>query len=916
MSVLSENAQALLQKLERSIDSGALESAKTQLKQLKESLDAPQPDFNLPPVDAIFQELPWALLVHDGTQILFANEAALHLLGNRTLGEINCKPVWQYILPDQENKWKVRLRWVDMSTGPMPWRESYVYPAPGVEYKVDGLTQKLDASDSAHYMEVLHPYDWDKKWKRWSSETEQRFARLFESSPLAISMNNMEGEYLEVNDAFVSMFGYSEDELLQMNFGDITHPDDLEVDRDLTQQLFLGEIGYFQMRKRFFHKDGTEVWGHLTATLIKNEHGVPLYGIGMIENVTGRIEVEENLRRNEKYLANILNSPTNLIVYSLDSDYCYMAFNENHRKEIQAVYGKAIAEGDSFLDLHTDPDERQRLQVILDRVLRGEETTIMEEGKNSLGPNRKVYEEVYHPIRSASGEIEGITVFVQDITASRKNEMLVAESQQMLQSINENIREGIYRSLPDKGLVYANPAFVQMFGYDSIEDLLQSRTTNLYANPEERQRWVERLLKDKKVNNEEARFQRKDGTPFWGLFTCTLHETKDGKIVIDGAIRDITQQKETESTIRETELMLGHISRNINEAIYRSSKEGGLRYINETFVEMFGYDSKAEVMELDPGMLYYDPSDRENLGNLLRAEKELSNIEIRFRKKDGSFFWGLLSSIETNSPKGVFFDGAIRDITIQKDIQHELKNAKELAEQMNQLKTEFLANMSHEIRTPINGIIGLAEIMEDEFRDNELLGNYTSMLKQSGRRLLNTITSILDLSKMESERLDVQLSDVKVSGVLEEMLPTLKVLSDRKGLLLEWHNEAAGAIVQIDRQVLEQIFNNLIGNAIKFTQKGSVSILTKVAEQQEECLWQCTVTDTGVGISEEFLPHLFSSFQQESKGINRKFEGTGLGLAIVKRYLEMYGGTIHVESKKGKGSSFEIRLPLANVEDL
>ena len=235
---------------------------------------------------------------------------------------------------------------------------------------------------------------------------------------------------------------------------------------------------------------------------------------------------------------------------------------------------------------------------------------------------------------------------------------------------------------------------------------------------------------------------------------------------------------------------------------------------------------------------------------------------------------------------------------------------------MNQLKTEFLANMSHEIRTPINGIIGLAEIMEDEFRDNELLGNYTSMLKQSGRRLLNTITSILDLSKMESERLDVQLSDVKVSGVLEEMLPTLKVLSDRKGLLLEWHNEAAGAIVQIDRQVLEQIFNNLIGNAIKFTQKGSVSILTKVAEQQEECLWQCTVTDTGVGISEEFLPHLFSSFQQESKGINRKFEGTGLGLAIVKRYLEMYGGTIHVERTKGKGSSFEIRLTLANVEDL
>lgn len=236
---------------------------------------------------------------------------------------------------------------------------------------------------------------------------------------------------------------------------------------------------------------------------------------------------------------------------------------------------------------------------------------------------------------------------------------------------------------------------------------------------------------------------------------------------------------------------------------------------------------------------------------------------------------------------------------------HELEKSKSMAEEMNRLKTNFLANMSHEIRTPINGILGMSQVIELESKDNNIV-HYAQLQKQSGRRLLNTINSILNLSRMEAEKNNLKVKPVSVNQLVKESTEALANLAKSKGLTLEWHVQQKDLCCLSDETMLFQVVSNIIGNAIKFTDHGAITI--KAAEAGG--VVKITVTDTGIGISPEFLPRVFNAFEQESAGNDRSFEGSGLGLAISKKYIELLGGELLVTSEKGKGSTFEIQLPI------
>jgi PAS domain S-box-containing protein len=247
-----------------------------------------------------------------------------------------------------------------------------------------------------------------------------------------------------------------------------------------------------------------------------------------------------------------------------------------------------------------------------------------------------------------------------------------------------------------------------------------------------------------------------------------------------------------------------------------------------------------------------------------------------------------------------------RDITLRKLAEIDLIKSKERAEELNRLKTNFLANMSHEIRTPINGILGLAEIMADETDINNIK-DYTMYLRESGRRLLNTITSILDVSKLEAEGTNIKLEPVPVDVVVCEVIDLLKPIAYVKGISLDMISDNGTYLVLADRVMMGQVFTNIIGNAVKFTMKGGVTV--EVGYKSMAGSIVVTVTDTGIGISDEFLPRLFDVFEQESSGTGRSFEGSGLGLAITHKFIHLIGGSISVSSKKNVGTSFEVRLP-------
>ncbi|MBN2829008.1 MAG: hypothetical protein JXR56_01670 [Candidatus Cloacimonetes bacterium] len=254
-------------------------------------------------------------------------------------------------------------------------------------------------------------------------------------------------------------------------------------------------------------------------------------------------------------------------------------------------------------------------------------------------------------------------------------------------------------------------------------------------------------------------------------------------------------------------------------------------------------------------------------------------------------------------------DSLKQEVAHRKQTEEELFVAKEKAEESNRLKTSFLANMSHELRTPLSGILGFSEILYSQCNDpdhQEMVG----IINQSGNRLLTTLNLILDLSRIEANKHDIILSTFELNEVLNQIVELFKPLATKKGIELLLESDPAIMNINSDRIMIEHIVNELVNNAIKYSEKGCISIITK--KDNEFVLIE--VRDNGIGIQKNRLEIIFEAFRQGSEGFGRTFDGSGLGLTICRKYARLLGGDITVQSEYGDGSTFTVRLPLEPVD--
>jgi len=258
----------------------------------------------------------------------------------------------------------------------------------------------------------------------------------------------------------------------------------------------------------------------------------------------------------------------------------------------------------------------------------------------------------------------------------------------------------------------------------------------------------------------------------------------------------------------------------------------------------------------------------------------------------------------------VGYVGSFSDITEGKETELELVMAKEAAEEMARIKSAFLTNMTHEVRTPLTVILGFTSMLKQGVRPQ--YQRFVKVIERSGRRLLLMLDSILDLAQLEAGSVDVENTSFNVVDVVESVSELIRPMANEKGLTFQISKPVDGAYVKKGQRLVARVLNNLLDNAVKFTEEGGIEV--EVSEREDHVY--VTIRDTGIGITDAFLPHIFDEFSQESTGLERTHQGSGLGLAVSKRLLDLIGGHIRVTSNKGAGSAFIVELPKASRPSL
>jgi len=380
-------------------------------------------------------------------------------------------------------------------------------------------------------------------------------------------------------------------------------------------------------------------------------------------------------------------------------------------------------------------------------------------------------------------------------------------------------------------------------------------------------------------------------------------------VKIIGALQDITERKEIEKVLQDSELTYRGLFDTIEEAVYIQDKSGKFLNVNLGAVKMYGYPrewliGKSPMDVAAPGMNDFKKI-RVHIQDAFEGKPQV--LEFWGRRISGEIF-----PKEVRLYKGSYFGQDVIiaiaiDITRRKKTEEEYIKAKEAAEKLNRLKDAFIANISHEIRTPLNGIIGMTRLIEDSLSkySGKEEKNYFKAINQASTRIVRTIDMILNFSRMQAGDFPIRLATIKPAPIVENLVNSYKAIADAKSVKLSFINKSGNPELTFDEYCFSQAISNLIDNAIKFTANGSVELILYTDPEDRLIL---DVRDTGIGISEDFLTHIYEPYSQEETGYNRSHEGAGLGLSLVKKYLDLNKAAITVKSKKNKGTTFTIHF--------
>ncbi len=514
----------------------------------------------------------------------------------------------------------------------------------------------------------------------------------------------------------------------------------------------------------------------------------------------------------------------------------------------------------------------------------------------------------------------------------------INQSSEYFKLYQENLtrNEKLYRTLfnlspigiiiEDKegNILEANESFSKTIKY-SRDELRKMNVSDFIFNydPDYVKNNIRNLLSGVELSKEVVN-RTKDGE----LRYLVLNETKitmpEGNEVIIVASTDITKRIEIENAMKENEDRLRTLINASPDFICFKDAKGRWLITNDAGLNLFDLQEENYIGKTDIELAKENPFYAETLeyfyasDNNCWLKKDIYRTEEIIKKPSGEEKVFDIIKVpvfdESGERKALVVLG--RDITERKVTESELITAKEKAEEMNKLKSSFLANMSHEIRTPLNGILGFADILKNEI-DSESQRDMANDIYESGKRLLSTLNLILDLSKVEANKLDINLKPIDIELEIKKIIKLYSLNAKNKNLSLNYtvNNDPKPIYGNLDERLFHNIINNLVNNALKYTMHGGVNIEIKKEIINNSETIVIAINDTGIGIDEKHLNLIFDEFRQVSEGKGRFYEGTGLGLTVTKKFTEIMGGEIEVKSALSKGSTFTLYFPYLNMSE-
>lgn len=694
-------------------------------------------------------------------------------------------------------------------------------------------------------------------------------------------------------------------------WGDRVHPDDLDSTMAFVKGHIEGVSDGYEVEFRFRHKSGDYLWILVQASIFRSEDGMAYRVLGSHIDITEQKRIQEALSKSEALL-NETGSIARVGGWELDARTMEVSWTEETYRihEVPLDIKPPLEEAISFYHEEDRPILKAALQEAMDNA-----TPFDLELRFITAKGNRLWTRAICQPQVVDGQVLKLQGVFQDITERK-------QSEDRLRLVLDAISDGVWDLNLKTGEEYHSPLYARRLGYEP-EEIDSSRQGWIdMLHPEDREGAVSRenafLAGESELFQSEFRMRRKDGEYIWVMSRARVVERDENGVPqrVVGAHLDITERKAAEQALLESEQRLALATESAGIGTWVWDIITDEMTWDERIFRLYGIPEIPEHYGLEYWQSCLHPDDREPTGEAclaaVRGEKDY-DVEFRVQWPDGTVRWmkgdGIVIRDEDGKPIRML--GTNYDITDRKMAEYDLLKAKEKAEAANKAKSEFLANMSHEIRTPLNGLMGMLQLLKTTRQDANQ-DEYTNQALQSSRRLLQLLTDILDLARVEAGKMNIAWEATDLRDVVDDTVQLFMPVAMEKRLGLHvCVNPVIPSSVKGDGARLQQVLSNLVGNALKFTDVGHVQIDVHPLPPREDGEYRVlfAISDTGIGMTGETMDMLFNPFTQAEQNYVRKYQGAGLGLSISKRLVELMGGSMAVESEEEIGTTLYFCVP-------